>query len=235
MHIFYTPDLLSDSYTLSESESKHCIRVLRLKEKDRVQLIDGKGNLCVAEIIEAIPKRCSVKIIETTKNYGKRDFNISIGIAPTKNISRFETFTEKVTEIGIDKIIPFNSRFSERTTIKNDRIEKVIISAAKQSVKAYMPNLSNITDFKTLINMKFDGQKFIAHCYDSPKENLINLYKKNNNVLIIIGPEGDFSIEEIEAAKSKGFIEVNLSDSRLRTETAGIVACNIIHLANTIK
>jgi 16S rRNA (uracil1498-N3)-methyltransferase len=235
VHIFYTPDLIADDYTLNETESKHCVKVLRLKENDVIQLIDGKGKLCLAKIVDASPKYCAVKIIETEINSGKKNYSVSIAIAPTKNINRFETFLEKATEIGIDEIYPLKTAFSERVVIKLDRLEKVIISAAKQSIKAFLPTLNDITDFKTIIKNNFDGQKFIAHCYDTAKENLADAYIKGNNALILIGPEGDFSIEEVEKAKTFGFIEVSLSTSRLRTETAGVVACDTIHILNLKK
>ncbi len=235
MHIFHTPIIYTDYYTLSETESKHCIRVLRLKEGDRIQLIDGNGGFYESEINVANTKRCEIKILSKVENYGKRKNILIIAIAPTKNISRFEVFLEKVTEIGIDEIIPLKSQFSERTNVKTERLEKVIISAAKQSIKAYIPKLREISTFKEIINEDFTCKKFIAHCYENNKNNLINELKDIEDSLILIGPEGDFSKEEVAEAIKNGFIEINLSDSRLRTETAGIVACDTFNLAEMIS
>jgi len=234
VHIFHTPIINTEFYTLNEEESKHCVRVLRLKEGDNIQLIDGQGGYYEAEIVEAHVKRCYIKIINKTEEFGKRKNKLIIAIAPTKNINRFEFFLEKATEIGIDEIIPLRTQFSERTTIKNERLEKVIVSAAKQSVKAYIPKLRKLTTFKNLISEKFSGKKLIAHCYDGKKDNLIDTLKNTTDALILIGPEGDFSINEVQVALENGFTEVNLSDSRLRTETAGIVACNTFNLAEML-
>ncbi len=233
MHIFYTPDINGYFYTLSQEESKHCIKVLRLKTGDKVKLIDGKGGLYISEITDDNPKKCSVKVIETEKKNGRKDYKFYIAVAPTKNIARFETFIEKATEIGIDKIIPFVSRYSERKTIKPERLEKVIISAVKQSKAFFKPVLENLTNFENIINSGFEGEKYIAHCYDSDtKKHIKEVYEKGKDVLILIGPEGDFSKEEVQKAVKKGFKEISLSDARLRTETAGIVACQIIDFMN---
>ncbi len=233
MHIFYTPYINSDVYTLSEEESKHCVKVLRMKAGENVVLIDGKGKHYTAKIIDNHPKRCSVKIIDFIEKKSRKNFKLILALAPTKNINRFEIFLEKVTEIGVDEIIPFVSRYSERKNIKPERLEKVIISATKQSKAFFKPEFHNLINFDELINSDFTGEKYIAHCYDSDtKKHIKEVYKKNNDVLILIGPEGDFSEDEVQIAVSKGFTEVSLSDARLRTETAGIVACEIIDFMN---
>jgi 16S rRNA (uracil1498-N3)-methyltransferase len=232
MYIFYTPDLKGSNYQLNHDESKHCVKVLRLKEGDIVNLINGRGSLFLAKIINANHKACELQIISENNEYGKRNFRISLAIAPTKNTDRFEWFLEKVTEIGIDEIIPIICQHSERKDIKTDRLEKVIISAMKQSYKAYLPVLSEIIPFKALINRTFGGYKFIAHCEEGDKKLLKNLIKPQKDILILIGPEGDFSKEEIEAAINGGFVPVSLGESRLRTETAGIVACHTVNLIN---
>ena len=234
MHIFYTTDSIDNIYTLPEEESKHCIKVLRLSIGNKIQLINGKGKSYIAEIVKDHYKNCMVQIIEVFEKQNRRDHILKIAIAPTKNISRFETFLEKATEIGIDEINPFISRFSERKVIKNERLEKVIISAVKQSKTLFKPKLSELSSFNEIINTKIKGEKYIAHCYDSnTKKHLKEVYTKTKDVLILIGPEGDFSVEEIKQAVSKGFTEVSLSESRLRTETAGIIACQIIDFINT--
>ena len=232
MHIFYTPELSGSQYTLDETESKHCVRVLRLEKGDQIILVDGRGGYFTAEITDPNPKRCSVKIIRSELNFGLRKFQVHMAIAPTKNIERIEWFLEKATEIGLDRVIPLLCRHSERKEIKAERLEKVMVSAMKQSLKAYLPRLDELTKFKDLISQPFDGQKFIAHCEEQHRDLLKNLVVPNQNYLILIGPEGDFSSEEIEMALSAGFRPVSLGNSRLRTETAGLVACHTFNLLN---
>lgn len=232
MHLFYTPDLQDDTYRLSEEESKHCVRVLRLTEGDKLCLVDGKGLFCEAVIISAHPKACLLQVVDRKPNFGKRDFRLTIGVSPTKNIDRYEWFLEKATEIGIDEIIPLISRYSERKEIKHERLEKVMVSAIKQSIKAYLPGLSPIRTFKETIKMPFAGQKFIAHCNEGEKVLLRDVVEKGKDVLVLIGPEGDFSNEEVELAIKEGFIPISLGDSRLRTETAALVACHTVNLIN---
>jgi len=232
MHLFYTPDLLTDTYRLSEEESKHCVRVLRLTEGEKLFLVDGKGLFCEAVIISANPKACILNVTNRKSNYAKRDYQLTIGVAPTKNIDRYEWFLEKATEIGIDIIIPLLSRYSERKEIKPERLEKVMVSAMKQSIKAYLPILNPMQTFKKTISDPFSGHKFIAHCYEREKTLLRDVVEKGKDVLILIGPEGDFSTEEVELAISEGFIPVSLGTSRLRTETAALAACHTVNLIN---
>lgn len=232
MHLFFTPDITDKNYTLNEIESKHCIKVLRLNVNDHIQLIDGKGNFYEAQIANANPKKCKVDIIKIINEFSKRNHYLHIAIAPTKNIDRFEWFLEKATEIGIDEITPILCEHSERKIIKPERLEKVIISAIKQSIKAYKPKLNEITNYDDFIKQNFDGIKYIAHCEENKKETLKDIYNPSNNALILIGPEGDFSPAEIIYAQQNGFTEISLGGSRLRTETAGIVACHTINLLN---
>lgn len=232
MHLFYTPELLAETYRLSEEESKHCVRVLRLTEGEKLFLVDGKGLFCEAVIIAANPKACILNVIDRKEKYGKRNYQLTIGAAPTKNIDRYEWFLEKATEIGIDVVIPLLSRYSERKEIKPERLEKVMISAMKQSIKAYLPVLNPMQTFKKTIADPFPGQKFIAHCYEGEKPLLRDAVEKGNDVLILIGPEGDFSTEEVELAINEGFIPISLGTSRLRTETAALVACHTVNLIN---
>lgn len=232
MHIFYTPDLSGNLYTLDETESRHCIRVLRLEQGDEIILVDGRGGFFTAEIVDANAKRCAVKVIKSALNAAQRNYSVHIAIAPTKNIERTEWFLEKATEIGIDRITPLLCRFSERKEIKNERLEKVMISAMKQSLKATLPQLGPLTKFNDFISQPFEGQKFIAHCDEQHRDLLKKMIAPNQNYLILIGPEGDFSTEEIEQALRAGFHPVSLGESRLRTETAGVVACHTFHLLN---
>ena len=232
MHLFYTPDLQDDTYRLSEEESKHCVRVLRLTEGDTLFLVDGRGQFCQAVITFAHPKACMLKVVDRKVNYGKREYGLTIAVSPTKNIDRYEWFLEKGTEIGIDSVIPLISRYSERKEIKPERLEKVMISAIKQSIKAYLPELKPLMSFKELMKTPFDGQKFIAHCNEGEKILLRDAVGRGKEVLILIGPEGDFSNEEVALALNNGFIPVSLGDSRLRTETAALVACYTVNLIN---
>ena len=232
MHIFYTPELSGNTYTLNETESKHCIRVLRLDKGDEITLVDGRGGFFTAEIADPNPKRCAVNVVESQQNFGLRNFRVHIAIAPTKNIERIEWFLEKATEIGVSRITPLLCRYSERKEIKTERLEKVMVSAMKQSLKAYLPLLDELTKFSEFVRQPFDGQKFIAHCEEQHRELLKSLVVPTQNYLILIGPEGDFSSEEIELALKEGFQPVSLGDSRLRTETAGVVACHTFNLLN---
>ncbi len=231
MHIFYTPDIQEHEYTLNESESKHAIRVLRLEEGDKVKLIDGKGTLYEAVIAVPHPKRCQLVVLNSTQEFEKPPFQLQIAIAPTKNIARFEWFLEKATEIGINRITPLLCANSERKAIKTDRLEKVIVAAMKQSIKAYKPVLDPLTGFKDFLNT-IPENTCIAHCEDGNKELLKNFCQSNQDITIMIGPEGDFSPKEIEKAMKMEIKPVSLGNARLRTETAGVVACHTCNLIN---
>lgn len=232
MQLFYVPNISGAEVILDETESKHAIRVLRLNAGTLVQIIDGKGGFYIAEISDANPKKCRLRIIESKQEFGKKDFKLHIAIAPTKNIDRFEWFLEKATEIGIDEITPLLSEHSERKTVKPDRLEKILVSAIKQSLKAYLPKLNELTTFKDLVLNATEPQRFIAHCEEGEKPHFKNRVQKGTDCLLLIGPEGDFGPEEILFAKQNGFTEISLGTARLRTETAGVVACHIVNLAN---
>jgi 16S rRNA (uracil1498-N3)-methyltransferase len=232
MNLFYTPNISEDHFILDEIESKHCIKVLRLKEGDTIFLVDGKGSYFETKITDAHPKRCTVQVIEKKTEYEKLNYNLHIAIAPVKSIDRYEWFLEKTTEIGISEITPLLCRYSERKVIKEERLKKIITSAMKQSIKAYHPTLNPMISFKEFIKMPFSGDKFIAHCENGVKNPLKDLVSKGKNTLILIGPEGDFSKEEIDTAIANGFKEISLGNSRLRTETAGVVACHTVSLMN---
>lgn len=228
MHVFYTPDIQSHP-ELPEDEAQHCIRVLRLNAGDEITLTDGRGNFYRAEITAATNKRCLVKVIETIPQDPLWQGHLHIAMAPTKNMDRNEWFAEKATEVGIDELTFLNCRFSERRVIKTERIEKILISAIKQSLKARLPKLNGMVDFDEFIAQDFSGQKFIAHCYEGEKPLLKEVIKPGEDSLILIGPEGDFSEEEVAKAISKGFKPISLGKSRLRTETAALVATVIIN------
>ncbi len=232
MHLFYTPDI-ADTLILPEVESGHCVRVLRLTEGDEIGLIDGRGTFYRAAITLAHAKRCGVRIIETEARPSHWAGHIEIAIAPTKNLDRLEWFAEKTTEMGIDAIVPLLCRFSERKELKTERIEKILVSAMKQSLKAVLPRLEEMTPFARYVKEPFEGEKFIAHCYaDGERHLLSQSYTPGARARILIGPEGDFSPEEVQLAIDNGYRPISLGASRLRTETAGVVACNTLHILN---
>ena len=232
MHFFYTKHVNADTYELTKEESKHCCMVLRKKQGDAIYLVDGKGTFFVTEILDDNPKKTSVKIIEKVKNYKKRNYNLHLAIAPTKNISRFEWFLEKATEIGIDEITPIISNRSERKHLNLERMNKILISAMKQSLKAHLPKINECIKFKDFIAKCNCQRKLIAHCGETEKTPLQKKIKINENSCILIGPEGDFTKEEVELAKQNRFDFVSLGENRLRTETAGIYSCSIINMIN---
>lgn len=235
MNSFFVADISAKTITLNSIESKHAIKVLRLTEGDKVELYDGKGHIALAAIRQANYRNCILQI-ENTISKPKPTFDLHIAIAPTKNIDRFEWFLEKATEIGISEITPLLCEHSERKTLNHERLQKIVVAALKQSQRAYLPILNPLTRFDDFLKKQHskNTEQYIAHCCEnhSHKNNLKNVYKPNLNALILIGPEGDFSAAEIERAKLKGFAEISLGNTRLRTETAGIVACHTIQLAN---
>ena len=231
--LFYSTDITSTSVTLNEEESWHCIKVLRLKSGDEALIIDGCGGFYKAEITDPHPKKCILKINDTKKEFNKRKSRLHLAIAPTKNSDRFDWFIEKATELGIDEITPFTAQHSERISIKEDRIKRVMITAAKQSVKAFLPKVNPMTPFTDLLKTEFKGDKFIAHCHQGfDKKHILECCQKEKNTLILIGPEGDFTNEEITQALECGFVSVSLSQSRLRTETAALMATALINGIN---
>lgn len=233
MHVFYTPDIQTRA-ELPEEEAAHAVRVLRLQAGDEVTLTDGKGNFYRAEISVASNKRCLVNILETQPQEPLWQGHLHIAMAPTKNMDRTEWFAEKATEIGFDELTFLNCRFSERKVIKTERIQKILVSAIKQSLKARLPLLNEMTDFDKFVRQPFNGQKFIAHCYEGEKPLLRDVSKRGQDALVLIGPEGDFSEEEVKLAIEQGFQPISLGRSRLRTETAALVACHILNLQNQL-
>jgi len=234
MQLFYTPDINPShpQYFLTEDESKHAIRVMRLEKGDEVQLIDGKGGLYNASILDPHPKRTIIQINSVVTAFNKRNHYLHIAIAPTKNIERLEWFLEKATEIGVDEITPIICQRSERRELKTDRLNKIITAAIKQSIKAYHPVLNEPETFNQLLAKPFSGQKFIAHCNKGDKTALKNELVTNGNYLILIGPEEDFTPDEIDNALTKDFKAITLGESRLRTETAALEACFEVNFLN---
>jgi 16S rRNA (uracil1498-N3)-methyltransferase len=236
MQVFYTPDIdaASSIYYLNQDESKHCIRVLRLQAADRVQLIDGKGNFYIAAISNPNPKKTELQILSVEVDANKRNHYLHIAVAPTKNIERLEWFLEKATEIGIDEISLILCQRSERKEAKVDRLNKIITSAIKQSVRAWHPKLNEILPLNKLLSAEFDGQKFIAHCEPGDKLNLKKEVRPMGRYLILIGPEGDFTPAEIDNALKNNFKAITLGNSRLRTETAALEACFEVNFLNRV-
>ncbi|MFM9840047.1 MAG: 16S rRNA (uracil(1498)-N(3))-methyltransferase [Cyclobacteriaceae bacterium] len=230
MNLFYQPHIADGILNLNAEESRHAIKVLRMVKGDALHLTDGKGFFYTAQITEADAKKCSFEIIDK-KQSPKRDYQIHIAIAPTKNADRMEWFVEKATEIGIDKISFILCRNSERKTINLDRIEKIAISAMKQSGQAWLPKVSSIVPFNEVLKHNV-SQKFIAFVDEKNTNHLKSVAKSNGNYLVLVGPEGDFSQEELNLALENNFKKVSLGNNRLRTETAGLVACQVLNLIN---
>lgn len=233
MQIFYAPDIKGDKYILDENESKHIIRVLRMRQGADVRLIDGMGNLYEGVIDNPDQKQCTISVTGIIKNFEKRNYSLHIAISPLKNPERFEWFIEKSVEIGIDEITPLICRNTEKQSIKKERINNLIISAMKQSLKATRTILNEPVTFNEFVTVKANGQRMIAHCNESFKRiKISDACSVNDAVLILIGPEGDFSEEEIIKASDNGFKNIHLGSSRLRTETAGVAACHSIYFLN---
>ncbi|TDS16198.1 16S rRNA (uracil(1498)-N(3))-methyltransferase [Sphingobacterium paludis] len=237
MHLFYTPTLepQHENFVLSEEESKHAVRVLRLVAGDRVYLVDGRGGWYTAAILDPHPKRTTLVINDVVHEHGKLDYHLHIAVAPTKNIDRIEWFLEKATEIGVHEITPIITEHSERKEVKTDRLNKVVVSAMKQSLKAYMPTIHSATSLNQFFKTQADNLnavRCIAHCVDTEKQYLNHLCKPGGHYVLLIGPEGDFSENEIAQALELGFHPVSLGTSRLRTETAALASCLEIALLN---
>ncbi len=246
LRYFYTPDI-AQSRELPADEAAHCMRVLRLQSGDEIRLTDGQGRFYKAELTTCSSKRCQFEVLEEQPQVKEWQGHLHLAVAPTKNIDRIEWLAEKATEIGFDELTFLDCRYSERKVVKNDRIEKILVSAMKQSHKAYKPLLNEMTDFKRFVVQDVPGQKFIAHCYDEADVNgevkadadkvmdggkpfLMDVLDSSSDVLVLVGPEGDFSIDEVRLALAHGFRSISLGRSRLRTETAALVAVHLMHI-----
>ena len=233
MQLFYNPEITEDTtlFSFSKEESKHIVKVLRKAANDTLQITNGKGWLFTAQINVADIKNCAVTIVAKELKI-KRDYNLHLAVAPTKMNDRYEWFLEKATEIGINSITPIICDHSERKIIKSERFDKILQSAMKQSLNSYLPKLNKAIAFKNFITQDFKGDLFIAHCEDTDKKSLKSQLKPKRDITILIGPEGDFSVKEIEMAIENNFIPVTLGETRLRTETAAIVACHSVAFVN---
>lgn len=230
---FYESNIAQPTHILSEETSRHCIQVLRMKEGEKLQLTNGKGNLFTATIVNANKKRCEVKIeLSPIANQQQKTSKISIAISLLKNAARLEWFIEKATEIGVKEITPLICERTEKEHFRFDRMNSILISAMLQSKQTWLPQLHQPKKFSEFINEDFDAIKLIAHCAEEKKILLETFFNQNKNKLILIGPEGDFSGKEITSALEKNFIPVSLGNTRLRSETAGIVAAALLCNSN---
>ncbi len=238
MHRFYCPDI-ADTLTLGEEDSKHCVKVLRMGEGDTIEVVDGNGKLYTCRITMAHPKRCAIEVLDERYQPPHWGFQIVLGIAPTKNLDRIEWLVEKCVEMGVDRIIPLRCHNSERTVLKTERLKKIMVSAMKQSLKATLPRMDEMTPIEKVLGEPFDGARCIAYCDEmlprEERQTLADAYQTGKDVMVLIGPEGDFSPEEVQAARDAGFLPVTLGESRLRTETAGMMAVATIHALSSVK
>lgn len=232
MNLFYQPLISEGTLLLDPEESRHCVKVLRRSTGDQINLTDGKGFFYEAQITKADPRQCEFKIISKVPE-PPRDFSIHIAISPTKNTDRLEWFVEKAVEFGVDKITPLLCKHTERVFIKKDRLEKVAVSAMKQSLKARVPVLAPAENFITHVQNAGEAERYIAYVDQSNPHHLKEMAKPGRTYLLLIGPEGDFAPEELELALRHNFTKVSLGKSRLRTETAGLAGCHILNLINT--
>lgn len=230
---FFVPDA-AHQQELPQEEAMHAMRVLRLKGGDELFLMDGEGCFYRAQVTIAATRNCYYEILETLPQEPQWHGHLHLAIAPTKMLDRIEWMLEKATEVGIDEVSFLNCAFSERKLLKLPRLEKIVVSAVKQSRKAWKPELHEMMNFKIFIAAHMEGPRYIAHCYDEiPRVNLFDQLSQQNSddALVLVGPEGDFSIEEVRQAVDAGFVSVDLGRSRLRTETAGLAAVMMMHLA----
>ena len=221
MNLFYTPFIQGDTHLLEESESKHAIRVLRLTRGERVVLVDGKGGWYEAEVEEDHPKRCLLRILSGKENYQPLGYSLHLAVAPPKNMERFEWFLEKSTEIGISEITPILCKRSERRQLKMDRLERILIAAMKQSLKAHKPVMNEAISFEEFIRLDHPGTRGIAACFGSERVGIEQLETEGAYTLMV-GPEGDFTGAEVQSAIQAGFAPFHLGRFRLRTETAAV-------------
>ena len=234
MQLFYNPDLTeaTENFTFDREESKHIVKVLRKKEGDKLYVTNGLGFIFTVEIVIGMDTKCQVKITNVEKQK-PLNYKLHLAVAPTKMNDRYEWFLEKATEIGVASITPIICEHSERKHIKSDRFEKIIQSAAKQSLQSYCPVLNEAVSFKDFIkNTNNTGSLFIAHCEETDKKSFKNSIVKGEEITLLIGPEGDFSFAEIKLALDNGYIPVTLGETRLRTETAAIVGCHSVSFVN---
>jgi 16S rRNA (uracil1498-N3)-methyltransferase len=234
MQLFYNPDIDHNTrqITFDKTESRHIVKVLRKKEGDEVFITNGKGLLFISQIDIASDKKCLATIIRKEEKENEREYRLHVAIAPTKNIERLEWFLEKATEIGIDEITPILTQNSERKVIKKERLEKIIQSAMKQSLKFHLPKLNELITFNEFLNQESSENIYIAHCYDGKKKLMKEVVEPKQEITILIGPEGDFSPQEVSKSENANYTPISLGEARLRTETAALVAVQNVAFIN---
>lgn len=235
MQLFYVPDLTGENIQLPDDEARHCVRVLRKVPGDAIQVTDGRGGYWNASVTETTKRECWVQLVDRLKDPMPRSYKLTMAIAPSKNTDRFEWFLEKATEIGIDRVVPILTIRTERPRLKTERMERILVSAMKQSGRAVMPVLDDLRPFEEVLQefgSEHSSQRFIATCFGDNRPHLADAYEKGRNVVIFIGPEGDFTDDEVQQAVDAGFGKVSLGPARLRLETAGVTACHIVNLVN---
>lgn len=232
---FYSPDI-AETRMLPESDSRHAVRVLRLKEGDELQVIDGRGSVYTCRLVDAHPKHAAVELLSCREQPLPWSQQLAVAVAPTKHLDRMEWLVEKMTEVGVNRIIPLLTERSERKEIKVERLEKIAVSAMKQSLKATLPVIQKMTPLRDVLGMMPEAQRFVAYCDpEIPRVDLAKSYLPYRDTLILIGPEGDFSSEEIKATLDAGFRPVTLGDNRLRTETAALFALSTCHVIDQLN
>lgn len=228
MHTYFFDGNINDELVLSPEESNHAIKVMRSKVADRVAIINGQGVHAIGEIIDAHPKKCRIEILEIRREE-EEGSKVFVAISPTKSNDRIEFFLEKATEIGLNGVIPLMAKNNERTKVNMGRWRKVVISAVKQSKRLWMPVIHEPMKMEDLVSREWDGfVKLIAYCEDLPEQSITSFQDSSENKLLLIGPEGDFTSEEVKLCEENGFHRVNLGENRLRTETAGIVGVTLL-------
>jgi len=229
MQNFFSTHIADGIVYLDEKESFHAVRVLRLKEGDRIRVFDGKGNIYTARIRSVHPRHTEAVTEEHVHHEARAPWHLHLAIAPTKNLERFEFFLEKATETGVDEITPLLCERSERRKLRYDRLERVLTAAVKQSLQPFLPRLNTLTPFREFITLPLSGDRLIAHCCEQEDPDRVHLYDRitSRQVVLLIGPEGDFTPEETSEALLAGYRAVSLGNTRLRTETAGVAAAVI--------
>ena len=240
MEIFWTEDIAGGICRLGEEEYAHCVRVLRHRAGDRINIIDGHGTMYECTLVADSPKGAEARIEQAHQNWGGHPYDLTMAVCPTKNIDRYEWFAEKATEFGVDRIVPVIGEHSERKILKPERMNRILLSAAKQSLKASIPELSDTISVREFIEStaEKDALKMIAYCFEDGQErhSIREVLEKNDakEVIVLIGPEGDFSREEADAAVAAGYVPVHIGESRLRTETAALASVSMVYYRNIV-
>lgn len=240
MEIFWTEDIAGGICRLGEEESAHCVRVLRHRAGDRINIIDGHGTMYECTLVADSPKGAEARIEQAHQNWGGHPYDLTMAVCPTKNIDRYEWFAEKATEFGVDRIVPVIGEHSERKILKPERMNRILLSATKQSLKASIPELSDTISVREFIEStaEKDALKMIAYCFEDGQErtSIREVLEKNDakEVIVLIGPEGDFSREEADAAVAAGYVPVHIGESRLRTETAALASVSMVYYRNLV-